>query len=76
MVTSPATRSGWFSGRSCTAVPTRRRLVRATIQLATRSGAESTDRAGLKSISASQTMSSPHDSAASTSSNISRNASP
>ena len=56
-------------------MPMRTRWVRAAIQLATRRGAESTERAGLTSISASQTMSSPHASAASTSSNISRNAS-
>ena len=56
-------------------MPTRRRLVRATAQLDTRSGAESTERVGLTIISASQTMSSPHVSAASTISEISWNAS-
>src|SRR5262249_19697868 len=54
---------------------TRRRLVRDAIQLATRSGADSTERAGLTSISASQKTSSPHASDASTSANISWNAS-
>jgi len=39
--------------------PTRRRRVRATIQLATNKGAERTERAGLTSISASHTTSSP-----------------
>ena len=41
-------------------MPTRRRLVWAAIELATRSGAESTERAGLTSISASHSTSSPH----------------
>src|SRR5215510_2603154 len=39
-------RSGWFSGSTWTAVPTRSRLVRVAIELATRSEAEMTDRAG------------------------------
>src|SRR5262245_42925040 len=75
MVTSPATRRGWLSGRSWTAVPVRTRLVREAIQLAISSGADSTERAGLTIISAIQTMSSPQASALSASVNISRNAS-
>ncbi len=47
-------------------MPTRRRVVRAMAQLETRRGAESTERCGLTIISASQTTSSPHASAAST----------
>ena len=56
-------------------MPTRRRLVRDAIQLATRRGADSTERVGLMSISASQKTSSPHASDASASANISWNAS-
>src|SRR5262249_319160 len=57
---SSAMRSGWLRGRTCTAVPMRRRLVRVAIELATRSEAEITDRAGVKWISPSQTQSMPH----------------
>ena len=56
-------------------MPTRRRFVRETIQLATSSGAESTERAGLTSISASQTTSSPQASPASARLNMSWKAS-
>jgi hypothetical protein len=67
-------RNGLFSGSTWTAIPIRRRFVRVAIELATTIGAESTDRAGVKCISPSHTPSSPHASAASTTSKPSRNA--
>src|SRR5437879_3659501 len=71
---SSAIRSGLFRGRTWTAIPIRKRVVRVAIELATTIGAASTDRAGVKCISPSHTPSSPHASAASTSSNPWRNA--
>jgi hypothetical protein len=41
-------RREWFSGRTCTAVPTRIRLVRAAMAVAIAIGEEMTERAGLK----------------------------
>jgi hypothetical protein len=62
---SSARRSGWPSGRICTAVPILMRCVRAAIALATVSGAESSERVGFMWISASHTTSRPQRSAAS-----------
>jgi len=62
---SSASRSGWPSGRICTAVPILMRLVRAAIALATVSGADSSERVGFMWISASHTTSRPQLSAAS-----------
>lgn len=67
-------RSGLLSGSTWTAIPIRSRLVRVAIELATTIGADSTERAGVKCISPSHTPSSPQASAASTTSNPSRNA--
>ena len=67
-------RNGWFNGSTWTAVPTRRRLVRVAIELATRSEAEMTERAGVKWISPSQTQSMPQASAAAASSKASSKA--
>ena len=67
-------RSGWLSGSTCTAVPTRRRRVRLAIALATCSEAEITERTGVKWISPSHTQSAPQASARSASSKTSRKA--
>src|SRR5262245_27807038 len=72
--TSSARRSGWFSGSTCTAVPTRRRRVRLAIALATCSEAEMTERVGVKWISPSHTQSMPSASARSAVSKMSRKA--
>src|SRR5713101_7375135 len=72
---SSAMRSGWLSGRTCTAVPTWIRFVRAAMAVATALGDEMTERAGLKWISPSHTQSNPQDSIASTVSKLSRKAS-
>ena len=71
---SSAMRSGLFRGRTCTAMPIRRRLVRVAMELATTIGAARTERVGVKCISPSHTPSSPHASAASTRSKPSRKA--
>ena len=55
-------------------MPMRTRRVRAAMKLASESGAELTERTGLKWISPSQTPSSPQASAASASSSVSWNA--
>jgi hypothetical protein len=73
-VTSSAMRSGWLRGRTWTAVPTRRRRVRLAIDPATWSDAEITERTGVKWISPSHTQSTPHASARSASSKMSRKA--
>src|SRR5579883_3166234 len=72
---SSARRSGWVSGKTCTAVPILMRLVRAAICPATFIGALSTLRLACWWISASQNTSSPQRSAASTCSNPWANAS-
>ncbi len=74
VATSSAMRSGWFSGSTCTAVPTCRRVVREAIALATCSEAEMTERVGVKWISPSHTQSTPQASAWSATSNTSRKA--
>ena len=74
VATSSAMRRGWFSGRTCTAVPTRTRRVRAATALATWSEAEMIERVGVKWISPSQTQSTPPVSARSAVSKMSRNA--
>src|ERR1051325_4832390 len=74
VATSSAMRSGWFSGSTGTAVPTRNRLVRLAMALATCSEAEMTERVGVKWISPSQTQSAPHASAWSATSKMSRKA--
>jgi len=74
VATSSAMRSGWLSGRTCTAVPIRIRRVRAAIALATWREAEMTERLGVKWISPSQTQSTPPASARSAVSKMSRNA--
>ena len=74
VATSSAMRSGWLSGSTWTAVPTRRRRVRAAMALATWSEAEMIEREGVKWISPSQTQSMPHASAWSAVSKMSRNA--
>src|SRR6266545_2773778 len=47
VATSSAMRSGWFRGNTWTAVPTRRRRVRAAMALATWSEAEMIERVGV-----------------------------
>src|SRR5215813_11784961 len=74
VATSSAMRSGWFSGSTCTAVPTRRCLVRLAMALATCSEAEMTERVGVKWISPSHTQSAPQASAWSATSKMSRKA--
>ena len=59
VATSSAILRGLPSGRTCTAVPILIRSVRAAMAAATTSGAESTDRVGLKCDSAIQTASRP-----------------
>ncbi len=73
VATSSAMRSGWFRGRTWTAVPTRTRRVRVAMALATWSEAEITERDGVKWISPSQTQSIPQASARSACSKTSRN---
>ena len=67
-------RSGWLSGSTVTAVPTRTRRVRLAIELATCNDDEITERDGLKWISPSHTQSMLHASAASASAKTSLNA--
>ena len=59
VATSSASRSGWQSGSTCTAVPIFMVLVRAAIAAARISGEASTERSGLKCSSASHIASSP-----------------
>jgi len=74
VATSSAMRSGWFSGRTWTAVPIRTRRVRAAMALATCSDAEMIERLGVKWISPSQTQSIPPASAWAAVSKMSRKA--
>src|SRR5262249_35822477 len=72
---SSAVLSGFDSGRTWTAVPIFKRVVRMASAEAMTSGAARTDRVGLKWISASQMASKPYRSAASACAKISSNAS-
>src|SRR5207244_3368801 len=63
MAASSATRRGLASGNTCTARPTRMRLVRAATALAATSGEASTARCGRKCDSPSQRVSRPRSSA-------------
>ena len=75
VATSSASRSGWQSGSTCTAVPIFMRLVRWAMAAARISGEASTERSGAKCSSASHMASSPQRSAASTCSKDCLNAS-
>ncbi len=71
---SSAVRRGFDSGNTCTAEPIFRRSVRAASAAAMTSGAASTEREGLKWISASQIASKPYRSAAAACAKASSNA--
>ncbi len=64
VATSSARRSGWLSGKTCTAIPIFTRRVQVARAAATTSGEASTERSFWKWISASHTASKPRSSAA------------
>jgi len=74
VATSSAMRSDGSAAAPAPRLPTRNRLVRLAMALATCSEAEMTERVGVKWISPSQTQSAPHASAWSATSKMSRKA--